>query len=121
MTRRHRHRDRLFNLGRPRTSTLVLIGLFVGVFALYILVRPVQAPAANVQQANTTPSHQTYVPKTYSPSPTRTPSHSPSPSPRRTVKPSHTPTPTPTTPASSSQPSPTTSPSVTLPGGSPAG
>jgi len=118
MTRRHRHRDRHFTAGRPRTSTLVLIGLFVGVFALYILVRPTPAPAANVQPANTTPSHQPYVPKTYSPSPTRTPTHSPSPHRTVTPRPSHTPTPT--TPATSGQPSPTTSPGITLPGGSPA-
>lgn len=114
MIRRPRHGDRLFHPGRPRTSTLVLIGLFAGVFALYILVRPVQAPAANVQQENPTPSHQTYVPKTYSPSPTH------SPSPHRTVTPHPTRTPTPTTSATSGTPSTSTSPSTTLPGGSPA-
>ena len=31
--------------GRPRTSTLVISGLFLAVLALYILVRPVPAPA----------------------------------------------------------------------------
>ena len=35
--------------GRPRTSTLVLIGLFLAVFALWVLVRPVSAPAGTVQ------------------------------------------------------------------------
>ena len=38
---------------RPRTSTLVLIGLFLGVLALYVLVRPAPAPAADVQPATT--------------------------------------------------------------------
>jgi hypothetical protein len=114
MTGRPRHGDRLrFARGhRPRTSTLVLIGLFVGVLALYFLVRPLPAPAANMRQVTQTPSHQPYVPKTYSPSPTRSPSHSPSPSPHRTATP--TLTPTPTTSASSGQPSAT--PSVTSPG-----
>jgi len=37
--------------GRPRTSTLVLIGLFLAVLALYVLVRPVSAPAGTVQPA----------------------------------------------------------------------
>lgn len=114
MTGRPR-RDRLFRGRRPRTSTLVLIALFVGVFALYILVRPVPAPAANVEQVTPTHSQQSDVPnKTYSPSPTRSPSHSPSPH-RTTVTPttSHTPT----TPATSGPTSPV--PSVTVQGGSP--
>lgn len=127
MTGRPRHGDRLlFTRGhRPRTSTLVLIGLFVGVFALYFMVRPVPTPAANVQPVTPARSHQPYVPKTYAPRPTRSPSHSPSPSPHRTATPTHTPTPT--TSASSGQPSPTpsvsstgsASPAAQLPGGSP--
>ena len=32
--------------GRPRTSTLVISGLFLAVLALYILVRPVTPPAS---------------------------------------------------------------------------
>jgi len=32
--------------GRPRTSTLVISGLFLAVLALYILVRPVPPPAS---------------------------------------------------------------------------
>jgi cytoskeletal protein RodZ len=114
MTGRPRHRDRLFRGHRPRTSTLVLIGLFVGVFALYILVRPIPAPAANVDQVTPTHSQQPAVPgKSSSPTPTRSPSHSPSPSPHRTTV---TPT-TSHTPATSGPTSPT--PSVTLQGGSP--
>ena len=37
--------------GRPRTSTLVISGLFLAVLALYILVRPVPtaAPAGSTQ------------------------------------------------------------------------
>jgi hypothetical protein len=117
MSGRPRHQDRLFRGRRPRTSTLVLIGLFVGVFALYILVRPVPAPAANVQQVSPTHSQQPDVPnKSYSPSPTRSPSHSPSPSPRRTTV---TPT-TSHTPAISGTSGPTSPvPSVTVQGGSP--
>ena len=83
--------------GRPRTSTIVLIGLFVGVFALYILVRPQSAPAGATQPASgNTPS---YVParspaSAHPASPTR----SPSPSPHRTATlgPGHSPTPLPT-------------------------
>ena len=32
--------------GRPRTSTLVISGLFLAVLALYFLVRPVTPPAS---------------------------------------------------------------------------
>ena len=35
MTREPRHRNRLV-IGRPRTSTLVLIGLFLGFLTLYV-------------------------------------------------------------------------------------
>ena len=36
---------------RPRTSTIVLAGLFLAVLALYILVRPAPAPAGAAQPA----------------------------------------------------------------------
>ena len=45
--------------GRPRTSTLVISGLFLAVLALYILVSPgpVPAPAGTTQPpANTSPT-----------------------------------------------------------------
>ena len=43
--------------GRPRTSTLVISGLFLAVLALYILVRPVPPPAsAGTTQPGTTSS-----------------------------------------------------------------
>ena len=43
--------------GRPRTSTLVISGLFLAVLALYILVRPVTPPAsAGTTQPGTTSS-----------------------------------------------------------------
>ena len=32
---------------RPRTSTLVLMGLFLGVLTLYILISPVPTPTAS--------------------------------------------------------------------------
>ena len=35
--------------GRPRTSTLIISGLFLAILALYILVRPVPVLAAQVQ------------------------------------------------------------------------
>lgn len=98
MTRRNR-RERLIT-GRPRTSTVVLIGLFIGVLALYILVRPVQStPAGNVQQnVNPTP---TYAPSgrasqsTQSPAPAHSssPSASATPTQTETAQPGHTPTP----------------------------
>ena len=67
MTGRPRREARFFT-GRPRTSTLVLIGLFLGVFTLYIWVRPVSTSAANVQPA-VTPGPT----RTYDPVPTRSP------------------------------------------------
>jgi cytoskeletal protein RodZ len=100
VTREPRRRYRRLITGRPRTSTLVLIGLFLGFFALYITVRPVTASnTGNVQQGNpapaqtpTTPAYN-QTPRHHAQSPT--PSHSPTPSATRT--PSHTPTPTPAT------------------------
>ena len=59
--------------GRPRTSTLVISGLFLAVLALYILVRPVPRPAsADTTQPGTTssstaPAHS--APTQTSPSP----------------------------------------------------
>src|SRR5271165_401105 len=108
--------------GRPRTSTLVLIGLFLGVLALWVLVRPVPAPAGTGQQTvDPTPAS---VPSTsrpaQSPSPVRsaTRSHSPTPSPSgtRSPRPSHSPTPT-TSPTYGQTPttSPTPSPTVSTP------
>jgi hypothetical protein len=49
---------------RPRTSTFVLMGLFLGVLALYVVVRPVPAGTAG------TPAQPT---QTASPSPSKTP------------------------------------------------
>lgn len=128
MTKEPRHRNR-FVIGRPRTSTLVLIGLFVGFLALYILVRPASSTSTNtgnVQQGNPAP---TQTPST--PAYTQTPRHTPTPTPtsetpRVTQTPSHTPTPaTPTgtgtatpTPTPTSSPAGVTSP-ASLPSGSP--
>lgn len=115
MTRRNQ-RERLIT-GRPRTSTLVLIGLFIGVLALYILVRPVQStPAGNVQQnVNPTP--------TYAPASGRASQPTQSPAPAHSSSPSSSATPTPTqTPTQTAQPSHTPTPgaSATSPSGSPA-
>ena len=72
---------------RPRTSTLVLIGLFLGVLALYICVRPVDESTAQ-PTGNTAPAATNPVPA-YTPSPTPTrPTPSRSPSPSRTASPS---------------------------------
>jgi hypothetical protein len=96
---------------RPRTSTIVLTVLFLGVLALYFLVRPTPVPAA---QTTGTPA---YVPSTTpsaptpasSPSPSRSVSRSPrprrSPTPSRSAIPSASPT-----PSVSSTPSPSPSP-----------
>jgi hypothetical protein len=94
--------------GRPRTSTLVISGLFLAVLALYILVRPVPtaAPAGSSQYVgHPAPSASTSSPTRASPSPTRSPS------------PSHTPSPVPTPTSSSptSAGSPTAAPSAVSP------
>jgi cytoskeletal protein RodZ len=125
MTREPRHRNRpvIGHIGRLRTSTLVLIGLFLGFLTLYIWVRPTpMSTTGNVQQANPTHSQTPSAPAT-----TTTPSHhtlSPSPShsstPSVTQTPSHTPTPT----LGTSTPTPTTtsfSTSVTSPASLPSG
>src|SRR4029079_15803565 len=76
--------------GRPRTSTLVISGLFLAVLALYILVRPVPPPAsADTTQPGTTSSSSSSstatAPARTSPRPTKSPRPSP------TVSPSATP------------------------------
>jgi cytoskeletal protein RodZ len=130
MTQGPRHRNR-FVTRRPRTSTLVLIGLFLGFLALYVMVRPVSTATANtgnVQNGNPSPTQATpsytQAPRHHTQSPA--PSHSPAPSVSQT--PSHTPTPTPATSTGTgtATPVPTTtsfSTSVTspalLPSGSP--
>jgi len=91
MTGGPRHRWRLAT-GRPRTSTVVLIGLFLGVFALWIVVRPATAttttPTGNTQPAKGRPAGG-------SPAPTPTGTRAPSTSPSLTQAPSSTPTATP--------------------------
>ena len=130
MTREPRHRNRpvIRHIGRARTSTLVLIGLFLGFLTLYVWVRPTpMSTTGNVQQTNpahsqtpstpattTTPSHHTLSP----------PSHSSTPS--VTQAPSHTPTPTlgTSTGTGTATPTPTTtsfSTSVTSPASLPSG
>jgi cytoskeletal protein RodZ len=129
MTREPRHRNRpvIGGIGRPRTSTLVLIGLFLGFLTLYVWVRPTPVSATgNVQPG--TPAHS-QTPST--PASTPTPSHhtlSPSPShssaPSVTQTPSHTPTPTLGTSTGTATPTPTTtsfSTSVTSPASLPNG
>ena len=99
MTQGPRHRIRLA-LGRPRKSTLVLIGLFLGFLALYIVVAPPsKTNTGNVQPVNQTPTQPPSTPA-YTPTPRHhtlspTPSHSTAPS--VTQAPSHTPAPTPAT------------------------
>lgn len=127
---RHRYR---FVTGRPRKSTLVLIGLFLGFFVLYIWVRPVTVSnTGNVQQDNPapaqTPTTPAYTPTLRHQTLSPTPPHSPTPSVTRT--PSHPPTPTPTpatstgtgtataTPTTTSVPTGVASPAA-LPSGSP--
>ena len=58
--------------GRPRTSTLVISGLFLAVLALYILVRPVPPPAsAGTTQPGTTSSSTAPATTSTSPRPTQ--------------------------------------------------
>ena len=101
MTQGHgpRHRDRLA-VGRPRTSTLVLIGLFLGFLALYVMVRPATAAnTGNDQQLNPAPTQAPSAPA-YTPTPrhhTLSPAPSHSVTPSVTQTPGHTPTPTPAT------------------------
>jgi cytoskeletal protein RodZ len=127
MTRGPRHRNHpvFGRIGRPRTSTLVLIGLFLGFLTLYVWVRPTPVSnAGNVQPAtpahSQTPSTPASAHHTLSPSP----SHSSAPSVTQT--PSHTPTPTlgTSTGTGSATPTPTTtsfSTSVTSPASLPSG
>jgi len=89
--------------GRPRTSTLVISGLFLAVLALYLLVRPATPTTpADTNQSATNPS-----PTATTPAPTRT-----SPSPTRSPRPSHTVSPSATPVSTSPAPlgSPTTAP-----------
>jgi cytoskeletal protein RodZ len=126
MTREPRHRNRLA-IGRPRTSTLVLIGLFLGFLTLYVWVRPIpESNTGNIQPV--TPTHS-QTPST--PASTPTPSHhtlSPTPThstaPSVTHTPSHTPTPATSTGVGTATPTPTTtsfSTSVTSPASLPSG
>ena len=93
---RHRPLDRRrIVIGRPRTSTIVLIVLFLGVLALYLVVRPLPVPAGTPAQDGTSVS-------TTSPSTSR----SPTPAPSRTT-PRASPSPTSARPPASS---PATSP-----------
>ena len=128
MTREPRHRNRIV-IGRPRTSTLVLIGLFLGFLTLYVWVRPIpKTNTGNVQPVTPTHSQAPSTPA-YSPTPRHhtlspTPSHSPTTG--VTQAPSHTPTPATSTGTGTATPTPATtsfSTSVTspasLPGGSP--
>jgi hypothetical protein len=99
---------------RPRTSTIVLIGVFLGVLALYTLVRPV--PSTAIQPA-VNPGPSTPAPavtpspaptRTWSPSPTQSPTTAPSPGPSRPASPSGSVTPAPSQPPTTPAPGPTT-------------
>jgi hypothetical protein len=107
--------------GRPRTSTLIIAGLFLAILALYILVRPVPVPAAQVQSGVTHSATPTVTP-----SPTRsvpTPSRSPSPSvsPSATPSGSATPTASPTPSGSLTTVPPVLNPLPTTGSSTPAG
>jgi hypothetical protein len=88
---------------RPRPSTLVLLALFGGVLALYVIVRPETVPTGG---AGTTP--QPAVAPTSAPSPTGSPTPSPEPTPSGTE--SATPT-----ESGAPQESPSVSPSSVVP------
>ncbi|MBO0818645.1 MAG: hypothetical protein J2P30_26215 [Actinobacteria bacterium] len=95
MTGGPRHRWRLA-IGRPRTSTVVLIGLFLAVLALWVVVRP-----ANVTSTTPTGNTQSTKGSPAGGSPAPTPTGTPAPS-----SPRQTQTPTPTTTATSQGGSP---------------
>ena len=111
-----------------RTSTAVLILLFVGLLVLYFWVRPDTAATSNTgqdspqtgQQATNPPADSptpTPAPSTTSPSPSATPS-TPSPRPRRS---SPAPTPSSSTPGSTPLPTPTPTPTASTPVAAPSG
>lgn len=110
---RHRLRDR-FTAMRPRNSTVLLTVLFLGVLALWILVRPVptlsQTSGADTGQSGSQQTQQhPYVPP--APTPTQTPTRTPSPHPT-TTRPT-TPTSTPSvTPSPGQSPPATSSPTA---------
>ena len=87
---------------RPRTSTLVISGLFLAVLVLYYLVRPVPTDASTgTSQYATTPASPA-APTTSPPAPSPSPTGSPSPS----HIPSPSPTPTSVSPAPAGSPTP---------------
>jgi cytoskeletal protein RodZ len=105
-------RQYLFN-GKVRTSTLILIGVFLVVFAVYLLVRPDHRTAAQKQQDKVSPK---VAPTSQAPSPKRSsapPKSSPSagsasPHPSRSAVPSGKPSAAataPSAPQGSEQPS----------------
>jgi hypothetical protein len=108
---------------RPRTSTLVLIGLFLAVFALYLLVRPVQATGGTTKRsvgsvsATSSPA-QHHRPHRHraTPTPTATRPHTPRATPSAaSPSPSPSASPSPTVGATAT-PSATASPSATATG-----
>jgi cytoskeletal protein RodZ len=129
MTREPRHRNRpvIGHIGRPRTSTLVLIGLFLGFLTLYVWVRPTpMSTTGNVQPVTPAHSQTPSTPATSHHTLSPSPSHSSAPSVTQT--PSHTPTPTlgtsTGTGTGTATPTPTTtsfSTSVTSPASLPSG
>jgi cytoskeletal protein RodZ len=127
MTREPRHRNRpvIGRIGRPRTSTLVLIGLFLGFLTLYVWVRPPpMSTTGNVQQVTPTHSQTPSTPASTHHTLSPSPSHSTAPS--VTPTPSHTPTPTlgASTGTGTATPTPATtssSTSVTSPASLPSG
>jgi hypothetical protein len=102
---------------RPRTSTIVLAVVFLGVFALYILVRPPSVQLA-AQPGGTQTSVASPTPSASSPARSPSPSHSPRPS--RSPTPSRSATPSVShTPSLSATPSPSSSPVSGSPGPAP--
>jgi len=127
MTREPRHRNHpvIGRIGRPRTSTLVLIGLFLGFLTLYVWVRP--TPVSNTGNVHpATPAHSQTPSTPASTHHTLSPSPSHSSAPSVTQTPTRTPTPTlgTSTGTGTATPTPTTtssSTSVTSPASLPSG
>lgn len=106
------------HFGRPRTSTVVLTVLFLGVLALWITVRPVPPASTGTAESGTSDTSgnsgtpgRSHPSATYSPTPSKTPTRSPSskkPTPSRSATPHPSGSPTP-------DQSPTPSPSAPVP------
>jgi hypothetical protein len=101
------------HLGRARTSTVVLALLFVGLYTLYLYVRPPDVPTAPATDGTTVQTPASRAPaETTEPTETTTPATTTPPSPTSAV-------PTPSTPGEATPSAGTTAPTRTTAGEEP--